>query len=528
MPSLNLAIARLNIGTDNFAIWVVNAPYPGGYAHHDCVWSPHLTQAWIDWQEMFAGYGRLDLPPGSTPPPANPQTMDLVSPPNGQTPGPYTSRLMQYLGISLWRWVFDGAILGSLERSQGMAMGEHTPLRLRLEIRDPDLIALPWEIMQREAGQPAISLGKQVLFSRTTTEVDPLPYLRTEPALNILLVLGYDEKLQLEKEAAILKKTLCDSPVVGNHSQGYAPCTVTTLLQPTPQNLIQKLESKEYNVLFYAGHGLPAPDGGLLFLQPDMALNGIELAQVLTRNNVNLAVFNSCWGAQPDGVNRQAIPSSSLAEVLIRHGVPAVLGMRDQIRDDESLIFIQAFAQALRKRLPIDEAVAEARQHLLAIYKFNQPVWTLPVLYLHPDFNGELIKSFGETTTEIPTFTITTTSINSPAPTAYLRSLEGNATRLLPIGVTRIGRSEDNDIVFRQKWVSGYHAEIFYRNNFSKATFRRTYHLLDKSKFGTWILDANGWQEIHREEVSLKSGMQLKFGSSTGEIWQFMIEDSGD
>ncbi len=526
MPSLNLAIARLvNATTDNFAIWVVNAPYPGGHAHHDCVWSPHLTQAWIDWQEMFAGHGRLDLPPGSTPPPTNPKTMDLVSPPNGQTPSPYTSRLMQHLGISLWRWVFDKDILNSLERSQGIAMGEHTPLRLRLEIRDPDLIALPWEIMQREAGLPAISLSRQVLFSRTTTEVDPLPDLRISPALNILLVLGYDKKLQLEKEADILKKTLCDSPVVGNYSQEYALCTVTTLLQPTRRELIQELESREYNVLFYAGHGLPAPDGGLLLLQPGMTLNGIELAQVLTGNNVNLAVLNSCWGAQPAGENRQAIPSSSLAEVLIRHGVPAVLGMRDQIRDDESLIFIQAFAQALRKRLPIDEAVVEARQHLLAIYKFNQPAWTLPVLYLHPNFNGELIKSFGGEITEPPITIIP--SIPSSDPTACLRSLDKGVTLPLRSGVTRIGRTKDNDIVIPGESVTREsHAEILCRNNLSGATPIRTYFLKDLSTYGTWFLSAKGWQQILREEVPLKSGMQLKFGSSTGETWQFIIEDS--
>ena len=520
MPSLNLAIARLNIGTDNFAIWVVNAPYPGGYAHHDCVWSPHLTQAWIDWQEMFAGHDRLDLPPGSTPPPPNPQTMDMVLPPNGQTPGPSTIRLMQHLGISLWRWVFDGAILGSLECSQGIAMGKHTPLRLRLEIRDPDLIALPWEIMQREAGQPAISLSRQVLFSRTTTEVDPLPDLRTSPDLNILLVLGYDDKLDLQKEAVILEKTLCDSPVVGNHSQGYAPCTVTTLLQPTPQELIQELESREYNVLFYAGHGLPAPDGGSLLLRKDMTLNGIELAQVLTRNNVNLAVFNCCWGAQPAAVNRQAIPSSSLAEVLIRHGVPAVLGMRDQIRNDESIIFIQAFAQALRKRLPIDEAVAEARQHLLTIYKFNKPAWTLPVLYLHPDFNGELIKSFDEPDTILPI-------PPSSDPPAYLRSLDKGVTLPLRSGVTRIGRTKDNDIVIPGESVTREsHAEILCRNNLSGATPIRTYFLKDLSTYGTWFLAFNGWQQILREEVPLKSGMQLKFGSPKAEIWQFIIENS--
>ena len=104
---------------------------------------------------------------------------------------------MQYLGINLWRWVFDGPILGSFERSRGIAMGQHTRLRFRLEIRDPDLIALPWEIMQREPGQSAMSLSQDLLFSRTTSEVEPLPYLRTDQALNILLVLGHDENLQL-------------------------------------------------------------------------------------------------------------------------------------------------------------------------------------------------------------------------------------------------------------------------------------------------------------------------------------------
>src|SRR5438045_8792462 len=100
-----------------------------------------------------------------------------------------------------------------------------------------------------------------------------------------------------------------------------------------------------------------------------MTLNGIELAQVLTRTSVKLAVFNACWGAQPAAINRQAITASSLAEVLIRHGVPAVLGMRDVIADHESHSFIQVFTEALRSRKPIDEAVAQARQELLTLTK---------------------------------------------------------------------------------------------------------------------------------------------------------------
>lgn len=526
MPSLNLAIARLvNTGTDSFAIWVVNAPYPSGYVLRDCVWLPHLSQAWLEWQQMFAEHSRLDISPKATLKAANPLPLDFVVPTSGQTTS-YSSRLMQFLGISLWNWVFDGQILNSFERSRGIAMGQHTRLRVLLEIRDPDLIALPWEIMQREPGQSAISLSQHILFGRTTSEVEPLPYLRTEQALNILLVLGEDEQqLELEKEAVLLEQTLSNGSLVASSYSSYAPCMVTTLLQPTPQELIKQLETKAYNILFYAGHGSPGADGGLLFLGPDMTINGMELAQVLTHSGVKLAVFNACWGAQPAAIAHLAIPHSSLAEVLIRQGVPAVLAMRDQIADHESHTFIQAFAAALRSRKPIDEAVMEARQKLLTTYRFNQPAWTLPILYLHPDYNGELIKSFDEGITELPETSIP--GIASMFPSACLRSLSpgGKSWSLRP-GVTRIGRTTENDIVIPEPSVSKRHAEILCRNTLTGSTPVRTYYLQDLSTYGTtWILLANIWQQIHRQEVPLQSGMQLKFGSTKSQPWEFIIDN---
>ncbi|NMG10793.1 CHAT domain-containing protein [Brasilonema sp. UFV-L1] len=525
MPSLNLAIARLvNVGTDTFAIWVVNAPYPSGNVLRDCVWLPHLTQAWVEWQQMFAGYSRLDISPGATSQQANPLPLDFVVPASSQ-PSSYTARLMQYLGISLWSWLFDEQILNTFERSGGIAKSQNTRLRMRLEIRDPDLIVLPWEIMQREPGQSAISLSQNVLFSRTVSEVEPLPYLQLDQTLNILLVFGEDQTLQLEQEAGILEQILSNSSVVANNYSEYALCMVHTLLQPTPEELIQQLETKAYNVLFYTGHGLQGPDGGLLFLRPGMTLNGIELAQVLTSTGVKLAVFNACWGAQPAAVNHQAVPHSSLAEVLIRQGLPAVLAMRDEIALHESHTFIQAFVAALRSRKPIDEAVTEARQQLLIVYRFNQPAWTLPILYLHPDYNGELIKNFDEGITELPEISIP--EITSLLPNAYLRSLspEGKTLQLRP-AVTRIGRTSENDIVIPEPSVSRRHAEILCLHTL-KGTTVRTYYLEDLSTYGTtWVFRANGWQQIHRQKIPLESGMKLKFGSTKSQPWEFIIEDS--
>jgi len=541
-PCLSLAIARLTAAEpQHYAIWVFQAPYPGGYVHHDRMWTQSLSELWQHWQGIFSLRGLPVVPHVGTAPPPPPLFLDFSPPdttgsPHANQPTSYTGRLMQNLGVSLWQWLFDGSIQMSFNQSQGIAMGQMRPLRLRLEIRDPDLIPLPWEIMQPQAGKQAASLSQQILFSRTTSDVDPLPVLRSEQFLRILLVLGVDAaetpdsgnraQLDLEQEAISLAKVLetaATTDLRNNRMTTPALCQVKTLVQPSPAELIDCLESGSHNVLFYAGHGVPAPDGGMLLLHPEASISGTELAQVLVRCRVRLAVFNACWGAQPDQQGQQTIPRSSLAEVLIHHGVPAVLGMRDSVADQEALTFIQVFARALAERSPIDEAVAIARQQLLTLYKFNQPAWTLPVLYMHPEFNGELIRPFTEGVTEIPD--ASPSWLGRQTPMAYLRSMASpNQMWSVRGGIMRVGRGEGNDVVLQQPEVSREHAEIFYRDSSWKEDVEPTYLLRDRSRWGTWVLGAEGWHKVHHQEVPLHSKTQLKFGNPRSQALEFIIE----
>lgn len=538
-PSLSIAIARLTkAGPENFAVWVFKAPYPGGYVHHDCIWFESLTQKWLAWQEMFSLQSLPHVP-------LDHHATKLIETPvlSINVPDPsvgYGGRLMQDLGVSLWQWLFDDPIRNSLAQSRGIAIGQNKPLRLRLEVRDPNLIPLPWEIMQPEAGKQAISLNQQLLFSRTTSDVDPLPLQRPKETLNILLVLGYDPErsgnvragsLQLEQEAAALTKVIEQQELSDPNFDkvdkyvSQISARVEPLLQPTVAELIDALETGAYNILFYAGHGVPAPDGGLLFLRPDATLNGTELAQVLVRTQVTLAVFNACWGAQPDQIEGHTIKRSSLAEVLIHHGVPAVLGMRDSIADQEALSFIQALTEALSERKPIDRAVAVARQQLLTLYKFNQPAWTLPILYMHPEFDGELIQPLQEGITELPT-TLSNRWENAH-PVAFLRSMsETSKVWRIRGGLMRVGRRQENDLVIQEQWVSQKHAEIISRE-ILRSDGQPLYFLRDFSRYGTLISSAEGWQKIHHEEVPLQSGVQIKFGSAYGQALEFVIEANG-
>ncbi len=528
-PSLNVAVARL-VATEpgNYAVWVLKAPYPGGYTIENCNWTIDLSQLWLGWQELFSSGAQPYCLPCHQGIEIPQLELEIVKPTGDEQPQIYSSRLMQGLGVNLWQWLFGGQVGNAVATSQGMAIGQSKSLRLRLEIRDPDSIPLPWEIMQQQPGKPAISIDRQVLFSRTNSDVNPLPPQRLDRSIKILLVLGTNPPgsppLDLERESATISQILRNTMPIGyNPPNRFNPagCQVDTLVQPTAQSLIAKLESEQYNLFFYAGHGKAAPDGGLLLLNDNSGdLNGTELAQVLVRRGVKLAVFNSCWGAQPYKHKQQAVPRSSLAEVLLHHGVPAVLAMRDIIADREALTFIQTFTQALARRVSIDEAVSIARQQLLTQYKYNQPAWTLPILYMHPEFNGELIRPLTEAITEIP-------SIPLAIPVAYVRSLSFHTNPDYPIigGSMRIGRSGDNDLAIVEPWVSQRHAEIIYRPPASGDRLRGIYYLRDSSRFGSYVLTEEGkWHKVHAQEFPLESGMQLKFGSEEGQIVEFRIE----
>jgi hypothetical protein len=537
-PSLSLAIARLNsVENDNFALWVVQAPFVGGYAHHDQPWNPLLTHKWLQWQEFFTNYSEPHIPYVIKNPLELEENNWGIKLNQEEEKMGYSGRLMQELGINLWKWLFSGEINNSLVQSQGIGMGKNQPIRLRLDIRDSNLIPLPWEIMQPEAGKQAISLNQKILFSRTSSDVEPLSLFQPYNSLNILLVLGQKEHpfsaetqptLALEIEAETIKKAIQDGIEESNIISPLQPTTFTKidiLIQPNTSQLIQSLDQGRYNLFFYAGHGKQSPDGGLLFLDHNAQINGTELAQVLARNKVTLALFNACWGAHPDQQNKTAIPRSSLAEVLILHGIPAVLAMRDLIADQEALSFIQSFCKALGQRMAIDQAVAVARQQLLTLYRFNQPPWTLPILYMHPEFNGQLIQTMEKITTELPTILPKIQQKNLP--NAYI-ICEHNHQKTWKFngGLMRLGRSLENDVIVTEKWVSSKHGEIICREN-PHVTNQYIYLFKDFSRFGTFVYNLNQeCQIIHHQEILLQSGFKLQLGSNTGETLAFIIEDN--
>ena len=99
---------------------------------------------------------------------------------------------------------------------------------------------------------------------------------------------------------------------------------------------------------------------------------------------LRLAVLNACEGAQ---TGTQAL-YASIAEHLVRRGLPAVLAMQYTITDAAAVEFTHSFYGALANELPVDAACAEARK-AMSLAAPDSWEWATPVLFLRsPD--GEL------------------------------------------------------------------------------------------------------------------------------------------
>lgn len=327
------------------------------------------------------------------------------------------------LGQKLYNALFQGTIRDSWVTAQGIAQNRQEGLRLRLGLKGDRLPRLPWEVLH--AGARPMATGTDVVFSRYQaafapmgTILQPNRSIAIDPnqPLKILMVLAAptdQEVLELRREANHLRDELSREGDGGE-------IKVDILDQPGREQLTQALEQGHYQVLHYAGHSNLGMSGGDLYLVSDRTgltevLSGDDLAGLLVNNGVQMAVFNSCRGvytATADPTNETE--SSNLTDALLKRGIPAVLAMAERIPDEVALTLSRLFYRNLKQRYPIDLSLSRARQGLLSAYGSNQLYWALPILYLHPNFDGYLQPTAPMQASPQPVFRIDAVT-NDPA-----------------------------------------------------------------------------------------------------------------
>ncbi len=304
------------------------------------------------------------------------------------------------LGQELYNALFKDSLRESWLIAQAIAENQHSVLRLHLGLKGSRLSRLPWEVLH--AGVSPLATRADVAFSRyqlsTSLKRDPqsAAYEENQPIKILMVIAGPSdqETLKLKQEAHHLQAELGDS------RSTYDPTIQLTILeQPGREQLSIALEQGRYQIFHYAGHSNLGVAGGDLYLVSAKSgltevLNGDDLAGLLVNNGVQLAVFNSCRSA--DSATSDLAENGTeqnLVQALIKRGIPSVLAMAERIPDEVALTLTRLFYRNLKQGYPIDLSLSRARQGLISAYSSNQLYWALPVLYLHPEFNGFLTLS---------------------------------------------------------------------------------------------------------------------------------------
>ncbi|MBD0363606.1 MAG: CHAT domain-containing protein, partial [Coleofasciculus sp. C3-bin4] len=322
---------------------------------------------------------------------------DIFFLPEWEEPVSQSSLNLVALGQQLYNALFQGSLRDSWMMAQAIAQNQRQVLRLRLGLKGTRLPRLPWEVLH--AGDRPLATGTDVAFSRyqlSTGLMRPGNRLPSQPhqPLKILMVIAGpsdQESLELVQEASHLQEEL-----KSRYPNEPPAIQLTILEQPGREQLTQALEQGQYQVFHYAGHSNLGDSGGDVYLVSNKTgltetLNGDDLAGLLVNNGVQLAVFNSCRGAYTAASDSpENGKERNLAEALVKRGIPGVLAMAERIPDEVALTLTRLLYRNLNQGYPIDLSLSRARQGLISAYGSNQLYWALPVLYLHPEFNGFL------------------------------------------------------------------------------------------------------------------------------------------
>jgi hypothetical protein len=259
------------------------------------------------------------------------------------------------------------AARGRLEAQMG--------LRLRLHIDQPELMALPWELLYDE-GFIGLHLGFPVV--RYLDVADRPKPLAVEPPLRILVAMAQPHDQRPVDGAAELAAI---APALGE----LAGKVEMEVMASASREKLQAELRQGYHVLHYIGHGTFERGEGYLILEDAQGrsdpVSARLLGQLVTGSNLRLAILNACATATIGQVN----PYGGLAHQLVGAGMAAVVAMQLPIAEGSAYAFSREFYAALADGWPVDAAVQEGRRSIMNALgnSWHECVdWAIPTLYM--------------------------------------------------------------------------------------------------------------------------------------------------
>ncbi len=252
-------------------------------------------------------------------------------------------------------------------------------VRVRLFVEAPDLAVIPWEyIFSKRLQWGFVGISAVTPIVRFLRLPQAIGSLEVKLPVRMLLAIpdspGLQTKMEREQILATLeplRDTVQVTPLFG---------------EVTRQQLTDTLATERFDLLHFVGHGDFDEDRAVLVFNRagggDELVDHERMASILRNHeSMKLVVLNSCRGAQLSASK----PFVGMAAELVKLGVPAVIAMQYEIRDDQALCFARVlyrhlFVGADKGRIEI--AISHARNALADEFRDSNAVG-LPVLFMH-------------------------------------------------------------------------------------------------------------------------------------------------
>ncbi|MEO8562251.1 MAG: CHAT domain-containing protein [bacterium] len=285
------------------------------------------------------------------------------------------------LGSRLYGYTF-GSVGRNIEWHFGQCWGAAgaapNGVRVRLRIAAPSLAVIPWEFLYSERLRCFLGVSDRTPVVRYLELPQAIPSLQASLPVRVLVAIPDQPELDTATEKREILAAL--EPL------GHAVKVTVLEGVVSPQRIADALAADEYHVFHFIGHGDFADDRSVLLMNgADGGREEVDQDRMagLFRNHpsLKLVVLNSCRGGEVSASK----PFVGMGAELVRLGVPAVIAMQYEIRDDEAICFARTLYQSLfagRDRGRIDMAVSHARNALAEEFPDTRAVG-LPVLFMH-------------------------------------------------------------------------------------------------------------------------------------------------
>ena len=285
---------------------------------------------------------------------------------------------LKEFGSFLFDSLFQGEVRDLFKESLGQARAvEGRGLRIKLDLRPPEVAFLPWEFLYDKRRDHFLAAHPATPLTRYISLYEPIRQLETSLPIRVLVVIPAASGLDTDKEKQILEEAFSElrSAVELEFLEGKV----------TPTVLSDALMREKYHILHFIGHGHFDQEEAYLDFNNDQGeregLSGSRVAQFfLGYSSLKLVLLNVCQGAMVSAT----LPLVGLAPQLVRRGIPAVVAMRYPVPDDVAILFAREFYRKLcigPERGRLDTAICHARNRLWMEYPGDRHVGT-PVLFL--------------------------------------------------------------------------------------------------------------------------------------------------